>query len=164
MLPQWMTNTFYFSVCNVCIWSPWLQLWNAARWQELAFDKASGLRVIHIWSSHETLQHHTQGSINSLMVRYEINYETAFCHKIFSWWPDMHWFIKCVILNTMQEGSFVKCYDWPLFCIEWHFDNLHKIALQMIQNVLWTEAWYNCLITQRFHLIAVKFSDQICQT
>ena len=37
---------------------------------EPAFDKASDLRVIHLWSSCETFQHRAHGNINSLMVKY----------------------------------------------------------------------------------------------
>ena len=46
------------------------KLWNTARWQEPAFDKASDLRVINLWSWYETLQNQAQGNINSLMVKY----------------------------------------------------------------------------------------------
>ena len=45
------------------------KLWNTDRFQEPAFDKASDLRVIHIWSSCEML-HRSQGSINSFKVKY----------------------------------------------------------------------------------------------
>ena len=46
------------------------KLWNTAIWQEPAFDKASDLRVINLWSWYETLQNQAQGNINSLMVKY----------------------------------------------------------------------------------------------
>ena len=84
ILPKWMAKLL-FSACNVCIWSPCChhdyKLWNTAKWQKPAFDKASVLRVIHIWSSCEMLHDWAQGKNNSQMYRSE----TAFRHKIFSW-------------------------------------------------------------------------------
>ena len=70
ILPKIMTNIFYslFALfaydLHVC------KLWNTARWQEPAFDKASDLRVIHLWSRYETLQNRALGNVNSLMVKY----------------------------------------------------------------------------------------------
>ena len=65
-----MTDIFYakFSLfaCDLYI----CKFWNTARWQEPAFDKASGLRVIHLWLWYETLQNRAQGNINSFMVKY----------------------------------------------------------------------------------------------
>ena len=60
-------------------------LWNTAKWQNPAFDKASYLRVIHIWSSCETLGHRAKGKINSLIYRSL----TAFRPEIFCWWPGI---------------------------------------------------------------------------
>ena len=65
-----MTNSFYSEFAlfaydpNVC------KLWNTARWQEPAFDKASDVGVIHLWLWYETLQNRAQGNINSLRVKY----------------------------------------------------------------------------------------------
>ena len=46
------------------------KLWNTARWHEPSFDKDSDHRVIHLWSSLETLQHWAQRNINSMMAKY----------------------------------------------------------------------------------------------
>ena len=54
------------------------KLWNTARWQEPAFDIASDLRIIHLGSSCEMLQHPAQRNINSLMVKC-VWIWTAFC-------------------------------------------------------------------------------------
>ena len=88
-----------------------------------------------VWSSRETLQHRAQGNINLLIVKY-VQVWTAFCHKIFSWWPGIlemrHSEIRIPMICTMREGSFVKSHDWPLLCIEQHFVNLRKFPLHMI--------------------------------
>ena len=65
-----MTNIFYSHFVLFAYDVHVCKLWNTARWQEPAFDKASELRVIHFWLWYETLQNLAQGNINSLMVKY----------------------------------------------------------------------------------------------
>ena len=70
ILPKWMTDIFSSQFALLVYDLHVYKLWNTARWQEPAFNKASDLRVIHLWSSCETLQHRSQGNINSLMAKY----------------------------------------------------------------------------------------------
>ena len=69
--------------------------------------------------------------------------ETAFCHKLFSWWPGIGswnaWF-RMAIISTMREWSFVNCHEYALNKISTIY-----VALQMIQNVFWVEVCYSSL-------------------
>ena len=70
ILPKRMTNIYYSQFALFAYDLHICKLWYTARWQELAFDKASDLRVIHLWLWYETLQNRALGNINSLMVKY----------------------------------------------------------------------------------------------
>ena len=131
ILPKWMAKIFY-SRCALFVYDLHVyKLWNTARWQEPAFDTASDLRVILLWSSCETPQHRAQGNINSLMVKYVQVWNRILSQNIYlmAW----YWFMECLwwnaefripIISTFREWSFMECYDWPLLCIEIFFDNL----------------------------------------
>ena len=70
ILTKRMTNIFYSHFALFAYNLYVCKLWNTARWHEPAFDKASDLRVIHLWLWYGTLQNRAQGNVNSLMVKY----------------------------------------------------------------------------------------------
>ena len=49
ILPKRMTTISYSQFALFAYDRHVCKLWNTARWQEPAFDKASDLRVIHLW-------------------------------------------------------------------------------------------------------------------
>ena len=89
----------------------------------------------------ETLKHWAQWNINSLMVKYVQIWNRILsqkklvggqCPGIGSWIVSF----RIPIFFITQEGLFIKFLDWSLLYIEQHSDNLRKITLQMIWNVL----------------------------
>ena len=123
ILPKWMTKIYYSQLTMFVYDLHDYKLW--ARWQEPALDKASDLRVIHISSSCETLQHHPQWNISLLMVRYIQVWNRILSQNIYM--TSRYRFMECVIPRE---------YQWFLPC-----ERDRPLIATLVYIVYWVTFW-----------------------
>ena len=135
ILPKWMAKVFY-SRCALFEYDLHVyKLWNTARWQEPAFDKASDLRSTFDRrvkrSSIEPKEILCTGLKSHFVTKYLVG-GLVLVHGLS--------LMECRILNTNRprESDHSLNVMTGLYCI---LDKILAIyvARQMIQNVLWAE-------------------------
>ena len=129
ILPKWMTKFFYSEFPMFAYHLQDYKLPHEEEWD----GKNPHLTKLQIseWSLDRRVKYSSIEPEEILICWWSNIYrsDTAFCYKIFSWWPgiQVHWMWMRIPVTYHVRGTIRQ--EWPLLFIELYFDNLHKIVV-----------------------------------